>query len=172
MKQIIGILVFSGLATTALAQTAPKATTDATTAQGVTVSRTNSEPPVYGSPDNFTGRVQITDRFKGDPLTQISGATVTFEPGARTAWHSHPLGQILIVTRGVGRVQHWGGPIQTIKAGDTVSILPGAKHWHGASPGSAMQHIAISEAKDGKTVDWMEHVSDAQYAQTTHSTER
>lgn len=105
----------------------------------------------------------MDDRFSGTAPARIGGATVTFEPGARTAWHSHPLGQTLIVTAGVGRVQQWGGPVQEIRPGDTVWIPPGVKHWHGASTTVGMSHIAFSEALDGKTVEWMEKVTDDQY---------
>lgn len=129
----------------------------------VVVTRSGSQPSAAGSPDNFTGSVRVDDRFSGTAPARIGGATVTFEPGARTAWHSHPLGQTLIVTAGVGRVQHWGGPVQEIRPGDTVWIPPGVKHWHGASATVGMSHIAFSEALDGKTVDWMEKVTDDQY---------
>jgi quercetin dioxygenase-like cupin family protein len=129
----------------------------------VVVTRAGSQPSTAGSPDNFTGSVRVDDRFSGTAPARIGGATVTFEPGARTAWHSHPLGQTLIVTAGVGRVQHWGGPVQEIRPGDTVWIPPGVKHWHGASATVGMSHIAFSEALDGKTVEWMEKVTDDQY---------
>jgi len=129
----------------------------------VVVTRSGSQPSAAGSPDNFTGSVRVDDRFSGTAPARIGGATVTFEPGARTAWHSHPLGQTLIVTASVGRVQHWGGPVQEIRPGDTVWIPPGVKHWHGASATVGMSHIAFSEALDGKTVDWMEKVTDDQY---------
>ena len=129
----------------------------------VVVTRSGSQPSTAGSPDNFTGSVRVDDRFSGTAPARIGGATVTFEPGARTAWHSHPLGQTLIVTAGVGRVQHWDGPVQLIRPGDTVWIPPGVKHWHGASPTVGMSHIAFSEALDGKSVEWMEHVTDEQY---------
>ncbi len=129
----------------------------------VVVTRSGSQPSTAGSPDNFTGSVRVDDRFSGTAPARIGGATVTFEPGARTAWHAHPLGQTLIVTAGVGRVQHWDGPVQRIRPGDTVWIPPGVKHWHGASPTVGMSHIAFSEALDGKSVEWMEHVTDEQY---------
>lgn len=129
----------------------------------VVVTRSGSQPSTAGSPDNFTGSVRVDDRFSGTAPARIGGATVTFEPGARTAWHSHPLGQTLIVTAGVGRVQHMGGPVQDIRPGDTVWIPPGVKHWHGASPTVGMSHIAFSEALDGKSVEWMEHVTEEQY---------
>lgn len=129
----------------------------------IVVTRAGSQPSSAGSSENFTGAVRVDDRFQGTGLARISGATVTFEPGARTAWHTHPLGQTLIVTAGVGRVQHWDGPIQEIRPGDTVWIPPGVKHWHGARATVGMSHIAFSEALDGKTVEWMEQVSDEQY---------
>jgi 4-carboxymuconolactone decarboxylase len=116
-----------------------------------------------GPAENFTGSVSIQFLEQARPPARTSSALVTFQPGARTAWHSHPLGQVLIVTGGVGRVQRWGDAIDEIKQGDIVWIPPGQKHWHGASPSSAMSHIAIVEALDGKSADWMEKVSDAQY---------
>ncbi|KAB2787198.1 cupin domain-containing protein [Brucella anthropi] len=131
--------------------------------ESVTVTRAGSAPSSVGPAENFTGAVRVDDRFKGSGLARISGATVTFEPGARTAWHTHPLGQTLIVTAGVGLVQHWDGPIQEIRPGDSVWIPPGVKHWHGASSTVGMSHIAFSEALDGSTVEWMEKVSDEQY---------
>jgi quercetin dioxygenase-like cupin family protein len=129
----------------------------------IVVSRAGSQPSTAGPSENFTGAVRVDSRFKGTGLARISGGTVTFEPGARTAWHTHPLGQTLIVTAGVGRVQHWEGPVQVIRPGDTVWIPPGVKHWHGASAEVGLSHIAFSEALDGKTVDWMEQVTDEQY---------
>jgi len=131
--------------------------------QAITVTRAGSQPSATGAAENFTGAVRVDSRFKGSGEARISGGTVTFEPGARTAWHTHPLGQTLIVTAGVGRVQHWDGPVQEIRPGDTVWIPPGVKHWHGASATVGMSHIAFSEALDGKTVEWMEQVSDEQY---------
>ena len=114
----------------------------------------------------FTGSVRIDPLCNPFDAERVQGAQVTFEPGARTSWHTHPLGQTLIVTSGSGRVQHWGGEIQQIEPGDTVWIPPGVKHWHGASPEAGMSHIAISETLDGKTVEWLEHVSDEQYGQS------
>lgn len=131
--------------------------------QMITVTRVGSQPSATGAAENFTGSVRVDSRFKGGGDARISGATVTFEPGARTAWHIHPLGQTLIVTAGVGLVQHWDGPMQEIRPGDTVWIPPGVKHWHGASATVGMSHIAIAEALDGKAVEWMEKVSDEQY---------
>lgn len=111
----------------------------------------------------FSGSVRIDPLFSPNSARRAAAATVTFEPGARTAWHTHPLGQTLIVTAGFGLVQREGGPIEDIRPGDVVWFEPGEKHWHGASPGVAMTHIAIQEALDGKVVDWLEHVTDAQY---------
>lgn len=116
-----------------------------------------------GSEDYFTGAVRVEMLQQAPAPARVVAASVTFEAGARTAWHTHPLGQTLIVTSGVGRAQREGGPIEEMRAGDVVWFPPGEKHWHGASPGAAMTHIAIQEALDGKTVDWLEHVSDAEY---------
>ena len=127
------------------------------------IKKAGSRPSAKGPSEWFTGAVRL-DRLIEAPLPAlVQCASVTFEPGARTAWHTHPLGQTLIVTSGLGRAQHWGGAIEEIRPGDVVWIPPGEKHWHGASPETAMTHIAIQEAKDGKVVDWMEHVSDEQY---------
>jgi 4-carboxymuconolactone decarboxylase len=117
-----------------------------------------------GSTENFTGRVQVEQLFAAQSGRQVSGGTVTFKPGARSVWHTHPKGQILIVTAGTGLVQQWGEAIQTIRTGDIVWIPPGVKHWHGATARTSMTHIAIQEALDGKVVDWMELVSDEQYS--------
>jgi len=130
---------------------------------GITITRVGSQPSTTGSASHFTGHVRVDSRFQGTAPSRIGGASVTFEPGARTAWHTHPLGQTLIVTAGAGMVQHWGGLIQEIRPGDVVWIPPGVKHWHGAAPTAGMTHIAISETRDGKSVDWMEKVTDDQY---------
>jgi quercetin dioxygenase-like cupin family protein len=127
------------------------------------IQRIGSQPSNKGPADWFTGTVRIDSPFKGTAPAHIGGAIVTFEPGARTAWHTHPLGQTIIITAGCGRAQRWGGPIEEIRPGDIVWFPPGEKHWHGASPTTAMTHIAIAEALDGKVVDWLEHVSDEQY---------
>jgi len=127
------------------------------------IKRTGSQPSRKGPAEWFTGTVRIDPLFAAPAPARVSGASVTFEPGARTAWHTHPLGQTLIVTAGLGRVQREGSPIEEIRPGDVVWFSPGEKHWHGASPTTAMTHIAIAEAQNGKVVDWMEHVSDAQY---------
>ncbi|KOF13730.1 cupin [Ensifer adhaerens] len=127
------------------------------------IKRSGSQPSAKGPADYFTGTVRIDAPFSGTAPARISGATVTFEPGARTAWHTHPLGQTLIVVSGLGRAQREGGPVEEIRPGDIVWFEPGEKHWHGASPAAAMTHVAIAEALDGKVVDWMEKVSDADY---------
>lgn len=127
------------------------------------VKRSGSQPSARGSAEYFTGNVRIDPLFEAPAPARVFCASVTFEPGARTAWHTHPLGQTLIVTAGCGRVQSWGGPIEEIRPGDVVWIAPGEKHWHGAAPTTAMTHIAIVERLDGKTADWLEKVSDEQY---------
>jgi quercetin dioxygenase-like cupin family protein len=127
------------------------------------IQRSGSQPSAKGPADWFTGNVRVDPLFAVTSPARAAGASVTFEPGARTAWHTHPLGQTLIVTSGCGRVQREGGPIEEIRAGDVVSFAPGERHWHGASPTTAMTHIAIQEQLDGKVVDWMEHVTDTQY---------
>lgn len=131
--------------------------------QTIAVMKIGTQPSVAGGAEHFTGPVRVDSRFASGSPARISGGIVTFEPGARTAWHSHPLGQTLLVTAGVGWVQSWGGEVQEIRPGDVVHIPPGVKHWHGASATVGMTHIAIAEALDGKTVEWMEKVSDAQY---------
>jgi len=127
------------------------------------ITRVGSQASMKGPADWFTGTVRIDPLFQANAPARTAGASVTFEPGARTAWHTHPLGQTLIVTFGCGWVQCEGGPIEAIHPGDVVSLPPGVKHWHGAAPTTAMTHIAIQEAQDGKVVDWMEKVSDEQY---------
>jgi quercetin dioxygenase-like cupin family protein len=127
------------------------------------IKRSGSRPSAKGPADYFTGMVRIDPLHEAPEPARVRTASVTFEPGARTAWHTHPLGQTLIVTSGHGWVQRWGGPIEEIRPGDVVWFEPGEKHWHGATPQTAMTHIAIQEALDGSSVDWMEHVSDEQY---------
>jgi quercetin dioxygenase-like cupin family protein len=127
------------------------------------IKRNGSQASAKGPAEYFTGTVRVDAPFKTTAPARVSGATVTFEPGARTAWHTHPFGQTLIVTFGCGRVQREGGSIEEIRAGDIVWFPPGEKHWHGAAPDTAMSHIAIAEPHDGKVVDWMEKVSDEQY---------
>ena len=127
------------------------------------IQRSGSRPSGKGPAEYFTGAVRIDPQFEAPAPARVRGASVTFEPGARTAWHTHPLGQTLIVTSGRGLAQRWGAPVEEIRPGDVVWFAPGEKHWHGAAPAAAMTHIAIQEALDGKVVDWMEKVSDAQY---------
>jgi quercetin dioxygenase-like cupin family protein len=127
------------------------------------IKRAGSQASTRGSSDYFTGTVRVDPLFQAAAPARVSGAAVTFEPGARTAWHTHPLGQTLVVTAGVGRVQRWDGPVEEIRPGDVVWFPPGEKHWHGASPTTALTHIAIQEQLDGKAVQWLEQVSDEQY---------
>jgi quercetin dioxygenase-like cupin family protein len=129
----------------------------------ITVTSAASRPPSPGAATYFVGTARVQPLFPAADRSRVSGGSVTFEPGARTAWHSHPLGQVLIVTAGTGWVQSWGGPRQEIRQGDVVRIPPGVKHWHGAMAGTGMTHIAIQEQAGGRSVDWMEPVSDAQY---------
>jgi quercetin dioxygenase-like cupin family protein len=128
------------------------------------IKRSGSQPSRKGPADYFTGAVRIDPLFSPPAPARALGSSVTFEPSARTAWHTHPLGQTLIVTAGCGRVQRWGSPIEEIRPGDVVWIPPGEKHWHGANPTTAMTHVAIQEQLDGKAVEWMEQVSDEQYS--------
>ena len=127
------------------------------------ITRAGSQPSAKGPADWFTGTVRIDPLFQAQAPARAAGVAVTFEPGARTAWHTHPLGQTLIVTAGAGGAQRWGGVIEEIRPGDVVSFAPGEKHWHGASPTTAMTHIAVQEALDGTPVEWLEHVTDEQY---------
>jgi len=131
--------------------------------QAITITRSGSQSSRQGPTENFTGSVRIDPLFNANPPSRTSGGRVTFEPGARTAWHTHPLGQALIVTAGTGWIQEWGGPTQEIREGDVVWIPPGQKHWHGATSTISMTHIAIQEFLDGKNVEWMEKVTDEQY---------
>ena len=125
--------------------------------------RNGSQASMPGPGEWFTGTVRIDPLFSAIEPGRTGGASVTFEPGARTAWHTHPLGQTLIITAGCGRVQRWGGDIEVVNPGDVVQFAPGEKHWHGAAPTTAMTHIAVHEYLDGSPVEWMEHVSDEQY---------
>ena len=127
------------------------------------IKRNGSQPAKKGPSDWFTGTVRIDSPFQRNAPARVGGAIVTFEPGARTAWHTHPLGQTLIVVAGCGRAQREGGPIEEIRAGDFIWLEPGEKHWHGAAPTTAMTHVAIAEMLDGAAVQWMEQVTDEQY---------
>ncbi|WP_395398181.1 cupin domain-containing protein [Novosphingobium sp. BL-8A] len=134
-------------------------------ASGVAVIRAGDGPSTRGAAANFTGVVHVEGRFQQDLPARVGGATVTFDPGAHTGWHTHPLGQTLVVTRGHGFVQEWQQPAHAFGPGDVIWIPPGVKHWHGAAPGEAMTHVAIAEMLDGRSVTWMELVSDSQYAE-------
>jgi len=127
------------------------------------IKKNGSQPPRTGEAEYFTGKVRIDPIIEAPEPARVRSASVSFEAGARTAWHTHPLGQTLFVTSGCGRVQRWGEPIEEIRPGDVVWIPPGEKHWHGAAPDTPMTHIAIHEAKDGKVVEWLELVTDEQY---------
>ena len=128
------------------------------------IRRAGSQASAKGSAEYFTGTVRVDPLFSAPEPARVAGASVTFEPGARTAWHKHPLGQTLVVVAGCGRAQREGGPIEEIRPGDVVWFGPGEKHWHGAAPTTAMTHLAIQERLNGKAVEWMEKVSDEQYA--------
>ncbi len=132
-------------------------------AQTLKITRAGSQPSAKGSAEYFTGTVRVDPMFPATAPSRVSAGHVTFEPGARSAWHTHPVGQTLVITSGLGWVQQWGGPKQEVRAGDVVWFPPGIKHWHGASAATAMTHIAIQETVDGRNVDWLEHVSDEQY---------
>jgi quercetin dioxygenase-like cupin family protein len=129
----------------------------------MSIQRNGSQPSRKAPADHFTGSVRIDSLFQPSPPARVGGASVTFEPCARSDWHTHPLGQVLVVTAGCGLHQRWGGPIEEIRPGDVVTVAPNEKHWHGASPTTAMTHIAIQESLDGKSVEWLEKVTDAQY---------
>ena len=133
------------------------------------IKRSGSRPSGTGPADYFTGKVRVDPLVEAPEPARVRCASVTFEPGARTAWHTHPLGQTLIVTSGLGWVQREGGPVEEIRPGDVVWFEPGEKHWHGATRTAAMSHIAIQEALNGSPVDWMEKVSDAQYPATVRA---
>ncbi|MBU8894601.1 cupin domain-containing protein [Corallococcus sp. M34] len=136
------------------------------------IKRSGTQPSQRAPAEHFTGMVRIDPLFQSSPPARAAGAYVTFEPCARSDWHTHPLGQTLIVTSGCGRHQRWGGPIEEIRPGDVVTVGPDEKHWHGASPTTAMTHLAIQEALDGVVVNWMEKVTDAQYDTGSPSTEK
>lgn len=131
----------------------------------MTIARAGSQASVKGPAENFTGSVRVDPVFGAHPPVTTSAGAVTFEPRARSAWHTHPAGQVLVVTSGVGRIQQWGHKAEDIRPGDVIWTPPGVKHWHGAAPATAMTHIAIQDAVGGKTVEWLEKVSDEQYAQ-------
>jgi quercetin dioxygenase-like cupin family protein len=151
-----------GMATLVVAGAAAAEPTQGRTST-MQITRGGSQASRKGPTEYFTGAVRIDPLFQAPDPGRVGGGSVTFEPGARTAWHTHPLGQTLIVTAGLGWVQREGGPIEEVRAGDVVWFPPGLRHWHGATPTTAMTHIAITESLNGRAVDWLEHVSDAQY---------
>jgi quercetin dioxygenase-like cupin family protein len=157
MKSAIAALLTLTLSTAAFAQAN-------NAGKQMVVTRAGSQASSKGPAQNFTGSVRVDPLFGVHAPSTVSGGAVTFEPGARSAWHRHPAGQVLIVSAGVGRVQQWGGPVQEIRPGDVIWTPPGVKHWHGAAPTTAVTHIAIQEAVGGKNVEWLEKVSDEQYA--------
>jgi quercetin dioxygenase-like cupin family protein len=159
MKKLAAIIGVCALSRAPLA-----ATVAAAELQGITVTHSGSQPSVQGGTQRFTGQVRIDPLFQPEPPSRLSGGMVTFEPGARTAWHTHPLGQTLIVTSGRGWVQQSGHERQQIVAGDVVSVPARVKHWHGATSTTGMTHIALQEALDGKNVNWLEQVTDEQYS--------
>lgn len=159
MKIIAAALLPLALSGAALGQPASEP------APAIQIARAGSQASGKGPAANFTGAVRVDPLYQAQAPARASAALVTFEPGARSAWHSHPLGQTLVVTSGVGRVQQWGGKVEEIRPGDVIWTPPGVKHWHGAAPATAMSHIATQEGLDGKVVEWMEQVSEAQYRQ-------
>jgi quercetin dioxygenase-like cupin family protein len=148
-----------------LLRSAPIVATTTSRRHDMQIRHAGSQPSARAPAEYFTGTVRIDPLFPATDPSRVAGNHVTFEPGARTAWHTHPFGQALIVTSGLGRVQRWGGPIEDIRPGDVVSFGPGEKHWHGASAATAMSHIAIQESLDGSPVTWMERVTDEQYGE-------
>jgi quercetin dioxygenase-like cupin family protein len=153
MTRLVVTVIAVGLLASAAGESSP----------AITIMRSGSQPARQGPDETFTGFVRIEPLFNATAPSRTSAGRVTFEPSSRTAWHTHPLGQRLVVTAGTGRVQEWGGPIQDIREGDVVWIPPGQKHWHGATPTTSMTHIAIQEHLDGKSVEWLEKVNEEQY---------
>lgn len=162
-KFTINLVLALSLITTACAQVNKK---ESVSSPKMEVARKGSQPSRQGPAENFTGTVRVDPLFQAKESTHASGAYVTFTKGSHSAWHTHPLGQTLIVTEGVGRIQQWGGTVYEIKPGDVIWTPPGVKHWHGASPESGMTHMAVTEALNGKSVEWMEKVSAEQYQQS------
>ncbi|MFY2558133.1 cupin domain-containing protein [Corallococcus terminator] len=156
------VIVALSLLVPAAAQTDPRKAASGG-APVLRIIRGGSQPSAKGPAETFTGAVRVDPLFQPSAPSRTAGAYVTFEPGARSAWHTHPLGQTLVVTAGMGRVQAWGGPVEELRPGDVVWTPPGQKHWHGASPTTAMTHLAIQEQLEGKSVEWLEKVTDAQY---------
>ena len=165
LATLASLSLLAAISVDAGAASAPGASSSAPAqdSQTIRITRGGSQASLAGPAEYFTGAVRVDPLFQANAPARTSGASVTFQAGARSAWHTHPVGQILIVTAGSGLVQRWGGPIEEIRPGDVVWIPPGQKHWHGASAHSFMTHIAIQEHLDGKVVDWLEKVSDKQY---------
>ena len=162
MKVLTVALISFSLFASAASQ-AQTSAAKAPTSSSIKIARSDSLQSNRGSAQYFTGSVQVQQLFPAYDPSRTSGGRVTFEAGARSAWHTHPLGQILIVTEGIGWIQQWGGPIEEIRKGDVIWIPAGVKHWHGATPNTAMTHIAIQEELNGKAVEWMEKVTDERY---------
>jgi quercetin dioxygenase-like cupin family protein len=163
---LISLSLFASAASqaqTGAAQPEASRTASAQDSHSIKITRSGSQQPSKGPADYFTGPVQIEPLFPANDPSRASGGKVTFEPGARSAWHTHPLGQTLIVTDGTGWIQQWGGPIEEMRKGDVIWIPAGVKHWHGATPNTAITHVAIQEQLNGKAVEWMEKVTDEQY---------
>ena len=163
---LISLSMFASAASqaqTGAAQADASPTASAQDSHSIKITRSGSQQPSKGPAEYFTGSVQVQPLFPAHDPSRTSGGKVTFEPGARSAWHTHPLGQVLIVTEGTGWIQQWGGPIEEIRKGDVIWIPAGVKHWHGATPNNALTHIAIQEQLNGKAVEWMEKVTDEQY---------
>ena len=158
---VVGALAIASQLTWSTAAAQPSSTsTDSTR---ITITPSSLQRVITGAPDRFTGSVRVQSLFDAHKPARSTGGLVTFQPGARSAWHTHPLGQTLIVTDGVGWVQQWGGPVQVIRKGDVVWIPAGVKHWHGATPTTTLTHLAFQEQLDGRAVDWLEKVTDEQY---------
>jgi 4-carboxymuconolactone decarboxylase len=162
MRTTLTVLLYTMLLSNAWAQKVPSL--GVKPSEGLAISHAGSRAITPGSPKFFTGSVKVEQLFPAEPPSRVSGGTVTFAPGARSFWHTHPYGQILLITAGNGRVQMEGQPIQDVHAGDVVRIPAGVKHWHGAAPDSSMTHIAIQDNQDGTAVKWLEPVSDQQYS--------
>ena len=163
---LISLSLFASAASqaqTSAAQADASAIASTADSRSIKITRSGSQQPSKGPAEYFTGSVQVEPLFPAHDPSRTSGGKVTFEPSARSAWHTHPLGQILIVTDGTGWIQQWGEPIEEIRKGDVIWIPAGVKHWHGATPNTAMTHIAIQEQLNGKAVEWMEKVTDEQY---------
>ena len=162
MKRLTAVILSLSLLVSASALTGKIAAAEASQ-NSQTITRAGSQPSAKGPAEYFTGNVRIDPLFPANESAQFSGGSVTFEPGARSAWHIHPAGQRLLVTAGVGWTQEWSGPVTEVRAGDVIWCPPGIKHWHGATPTTAMTHIALTGVLNGKNVEWLEKVSDKQY---------